>query len=64
MILTHIRLNEFAKRYLVSGVGDGTLGSRICSELEKLGGTIGEARVAMTNAVSNTTLPGAQGTDF
>ena len=61
VVNTRIRLNEFAKRYLVDGGGEGSLAARVFTELENLGGAIADARVAVTNAVSNTRLPNTQG---
>lgn len=57
----HGRVNEFAKRQLVGGGADGSLAYRVFAELERLGTAIADARRAVTNAVSNTNIPGSQG---
>lgn len=55
------RVNEFAKRQLVGGGADGSLAYRVFAELERLSAAIADARRAVTNAVSNTNIPGFQG---
>ncbi|KAI5120013.1 hypothetical protein M0805_008474 [Coniferiporia weirii] len=57
----HARLNDFARRQLVGGGNGSSLAYRIFAELNNLGNVIANARMAVTNAVSNTNVPGPQG---
>ena len=52
----HSRLNDFAQRHLLGSNGVNSLASRLFSELDGFGSVIANARVAVTNAVSNTSL--------
>ena len=56
----HIGLNEFLQNELLEG-GESTLPGRIFKELCALETTVANVRVAVTNAVSNTQLPGMPG---
>lgn len=60
----HVRLKDFAKRQLLGSGAEGTLAYHILMEINSLNGVIANARMAVTNAVSNTTVPSTQGTCF
>ena len=57
----HIRLKDFAKRQLLGAAAEGTLAYRIFMEIISLNEVFAKARCAVTNAVSNTTVPTTQG---
>ena len=56
-----LRLNEFAKRYLVGSGGPSFIAHGVFSEINRLEDAIGKARTAVTNAVSDTKLPAQAG---
>ncbi|KAH8115108.1 nucleoporin Nup186/Nup192/Nup205 [Phellopilus nigrolimitatus] len=57
----HARLNDFVKRQLVGSTSEGSVAYHIFAELNNSGAAIANARAAVTNAVSNTNVPGPQG---
>lgn len=57
----HALLDDFVRRHLIKGGGDDSIASRVFGELSGLEKTIANARVAVTNAISKTNIPGSQG---
>lgn len=56
-----VRLKDFVKRQFLGSGSQASLAYRIFSEISTLNGIIATARVAVTNAVSNTTVPTTPG---
>lgn len=57
----HYSLNEFVRKQMVDGSGGLRLGEKVFREIVGLGNQIQATKAAVTNAVSNTRLPCAQG---
>ncbi|TDL27118.1 hypothetical protein BD410DRAFT_714859 [Rickenella mellea] len=56
----HVQLNEFARRHLITAEGDKSLGNKVFAEIANLGDAITAAKAAVTNAISQTNIPGPQ----
>lgn len=56
-IPTYIRINEYAQKQLIGGDKKENLAYKIFAEMDKLGSAIVNAKVAVTNAITNTNLP-------
>lgn len=51
------RVNDFAKRHLIGTGGQNFIAYRVFTEISRLDEAIGNARVAVTNAISDTKIP-------
>ncbi|EJD04791.1 uncharacterized protein FOMMEDRAFT_153883 [Fomitiporia mediterranea MF3/22] len=56
----HALLNDFVRRQLIETAGHGSITHRIFVEIVNLDTAIAAARIAVTNAVSTTNIPGPQ----
>ncbi|KAL5524938.1 hypothetical protein ACEPAF_8807 [Sanghuangporus sanghuang] len=56
----HALLDDFVRRHLVKKGGEDSIASSIFVELSGMEKTIGNARIAVTNAISKTNIPGSQ----